>query len=166
MIQARTAIEHLESHSSDDGELLIERLTFDLGGFAIDSLGEILKQMAEVSDGHMTVESIIRRYRTGHLQIWTVRAGGKLVGAFVGEIAELESGQIQYQIHLAAGNAGSGRTLDSACRASIELIEKFAKDKGCSKIIVSGRRGWGRALPGFKEVARVFSRDINHESEQ
>jgi|TARA_A200000159_G_scaffold60145_1_gene55699 signal transduction histidine kinase len=44
-----------------------------------------------------------------------------------------------------------------------EHIENLAKDKGCSKVLINGRAGWGKALGGYKERSRVFEKDLTNE---
>ena len=39
-------------------------------------------------------------------------------------------------------------------------IESLAKDVGCSKVLINGRAGWGKALGGYKERTRVFEKEL------
>jgi len=41
-----------------------------------------------------------------------------------------------------------------------EHIENLAKDMGCSKVLINGRAGWGKALGGYKERTRVFEKEL------
>ena len=39
-------------------------------------------------------------------------------------------------------------------------IEGLAKEAGCSKVLINGRAGWGKALGGYKERTRVFEKEL------
>ena len=39
-------------------------------------------------------------------------------------------------------------------------IEDLAKEAGCSKVLINGRAGWGKALGGYKERTRVFEKEL------
>ena len=41
-----------------------------------------------------------------------------------------------------------------------EHIENLAKDMGCSKVLINGRAGWGKALGGYKERTRIFEKEL------
>lgn len=41
-----------------------------------------------------------------------------------------------------------------------EHIENLAKDMGCSKVLINGRAGWGKALSGYKERTRIFEKEL------
>ncbi len=40
------------------------------------------------------------------------------------------------------------------------LIVKWAKELGCSRVSIVGRRGWKKALSGYREMATIFSKEI------
>ncbi len=54
----------------------------------------------------------------------------------------------------------SGRPME----AGIELLERCITpwfiEQGCDLIEVNGRKGWGRALEGYREVSRVFVKEL------
>ena len=37
----------------------------------------------------------------------------------------------------------------------------MAKEQGCSRVTETGRKGWGRVLPGAKELGTALYRDIS-----
>lgn len=42
----------------------------------------------------------------------------------------------------------------------IEGLEKFAKDEGCKRTRINGRRGWLRALKGYRETQVTIEKEI------
>lgn len=42
----------------------------------------------------------------------------------------------------------------------IEGLEKFAKDEGCKRVRINGRRGWLRALDGYREMQVTMMKEI------
>jgi hypothetical protein len=40
------------------------------------------------------------------------------------------------------------------------MIERCARDLGCHRLTIAGRRGWLRALPGFREQATEITKDL------
>lgn len=43
----------------------------------------------------------------------------------------------------------------------LSQIETYAKDEGCKALRIFGRRGWLRALDGYRETAIVIEKDLN-----
>ena len=43
----------------------------------------------------------------------------------------------------------------------IETIEAFAIREGCASVAIYGRRGWARALDGYREIASVMEKRLN-----
>jgi len=41
-----------------------------------------------------------------------------------------------------------------------EKLESLAKDSECSKVLINGRAGWGKALTGYKERTRIFEKEL------
>lgn len=42
----------------------------------------------------------------------------------------------------------------------LPVIEKFAKDEGCNRILIFGREGWLRLLPQFRALRVVLERKL------
>lgn len=40
------------------------------------------------------------------------------------------------------------------------LIVKWAKEIGCNRVTLAGRKGWRRAMPGYTEMATILGKDI------
>jgi hypothetical protein len=39
-------------------------------------------------------------------------------------------------------------------------IEKYARDMGCNRISVTGRKGWARLLPDFREKLVIIEKEL------
>lgn len=39
-------------------------------------------------------------------------------------------------------------------------VTAMAREQGIDRVEICGRSGWGRVLPGFRETARVFVKDL------
>lgn len=57
----------------------------------------------------------------------------------------------------------SGSPLDDGLRLYREHTEPWLKEKGCEFVQIFGRAGWGKVLKDFREVGRVYVKDLNHE---
>ena len=52
---------------------------------------------------------------------------------------------------------------EGALEPLIELHEQivlWAKDQGCRKMRIIGRKGWLRVVPGYRETATVMEREL------
>lgn len=54
----------------------------------------------------------------------------------------------------------AGGDLDELSNELRPKIEAFAKQHGCSRTVIFGRRGWSRALPGYEAVAWSIAKDL------
>lgn len=48
-------------------------------------------------------------------------------------------------------------------RSTEARIREWAKAAGCDFFVIAGRRGWARALKGYREVLAVSARDLRTE---
>jgi hypothetical protein len=93
--------------------------------------------------------------RTGHKLLWLVVEDDKVRGAIVTRLM----------------NNGPERVLEitalgadvSAAKPRLSLIEKledFARAEGCAAVRITGRRGWARALRGYRTKAVILEREL------
>lgn len=40
------------------------------------------------------------------------------------------------------------------------IVSDWAKREGCSRFVLTGRRGWARALDGFREIAVFLNKEL------
>jgi hypothetical protein len=43
---------------------------------------------------------------------------------------------------------------------SEQLIESWAKERGCTRVVINGRRGWLKALKGYHELHTAVAKEI------
>jgi hypothetical protein len=55
----------------------------------------------------------------------------------------------------------SGKGLDGEAMQLLADIEAWMKERGCTDVVIEGRRGWGRVLEGYEEKATVFVKRLN-----
>lgn len=62
---------------------------------------------------------------------------------------------------LAGGDTTKGVLVLEECKKATVGIEQWAKEAGASLSAISGRPGWIRALPGYREAGRYAIKDIS-----
>lgn len=85
--------------------------------------------------------------------LWLACDGGHILAVMVTELELRPSGKICYL------GATCGRDLRSWKNLQ-QKIENYAKSEGCSKLVIEGRKGWIRALPGFCEVRSTIEKQL------
>lgn len=93
-------------------------------------------------------EHIWRALVEGRAQLWPMKHA-----AMVTTINTWPTGYKEAQAWLAGGE------LQNILEWT-PIIEKWAKDEGCARAIVSGRRGWLKALDGYRDVITVMAKDL------
>lgn len=53
-----------------------------------------------------------------------------------------------------------GATDQARCTPLLEVLEKYARDEGCQRCRIIGRRGWERMLPEYKPLAVIFEKEL------
>lgn len=89
----------------------------------------------------------------GRALIWLVWDKPHLAGAVVTQVSEVESGKVCTIV--AAGGEGLLRSLPL-----LSQIEDYAKKEGCRSMRVMGRRGWVRALRGYRTARVVLEKEL------
>ena len=89
----------------------------------------------------------------GRARLWVVWREPEIIAAVVTQIRPTTYSKVCYLC--AAG--GESREEWTHMMAN---IEEYARDMGCNKIRATGRKGWTRILPGFREKLIVFEKDI------
>lgn len=99
----------------------------------LDRFRDLLEEAMDHNGGTHTFDDLTVMVLQGRLRLWTTANSVALT-----EIVEYPR-QKHYHVFAAGGD------LDEI-RATIPLIEQAARDAGCCKMTLSGRRGWSRAL--------------------
>ena len=99
-----------------------------------------IKKAVEKSDGTYTAEEVKYGCLSGEYILWLVRSGK---AAIILMVSEYHNGK-QCDI-LMLGGDDMNEWLDE-----LEEIEGWAKRAGCDRMILTGRKGWQKMLPGYK----------------
>ena len=91
---------------------------------------------------------------SGEMQLWAVVSGPEVLAAVVTRLNETSKRKVCEIIY--AGSADKVGDWGFV----IEGIEEWARDAGCSRVMLAGRKGWLRALQGYEQTAVVMERAI------
>ena len=104
--------------------------------------------------------SIMKDVQTGDAQLWcVVDDSGDLVGAVVTRVSEFETGLISLTVQLAALERGV-RIPRESMQEMIVHLEGVGRMLGCDTVRITGRKGWGAILEGYKEIHRTYENTI------
>lgn len=132
----------------------------DLGAieFYWPNIVEMLKRVPDTW-ASSTLESLYQSAIAGHMQVWLVGPKDKIVSVVFTHILDFPAARTLEVIWLGGQGALNGLdVMDST-------ISEFARAQNCSRIDITGRRGWllEAKRHGFREVATIFSRPVAHE---
>lgn len=102
-----------------------------------------------IDDAYAAVDEITPDVRT-----WLIDGKGLLWVAVVDDsdfevVACLTTSLVHRRGGLALRlEASAGQDIDH-CLRHLEAIEQYALREGCYKVVLAGRQGWGRVLPGY-----------------
>src|ERR1700680_125027 len=90
-------------------------------------------------------EDILEKVRYGQILLWIAidEESGHIHAAMTTELVSMRCGLVCWM-----GQCSGDRMQDWSKFHG--LIEEYAKDEGCVKVILQGRRGWEAKLDGFK----------------
>lgn len=109
----------------------------------------MLKRACDRTDGRQSTRAVYKRLKRREMQMWVALDGQELLAAFASEIHRCPTGLPVFCIVLAGG---SGMRRWAA--AAIRTAKAFAREKGCARVDIHGRRGWLRVFrqQGFREL--------------
>ncbi len=111
----------------------------------------------EISRGNIKLKDVMAMQRDGRAQMWIAKTPEDLVSAvLVTERIKFVGGKRAIKTLLCGGKG----MLDRAMGPMLETVESFARDLGCQSMIVEGRKGWERALPGYTFSALVLEKEL------
>lgn len=106
-------------------------------------------------EGGLVLASAIRAdLAQGKKQLWGFKEG-VVLGIAVTEVFETPKGKC-CQICAACGTESSKGQID----AIIASIEAWAREIGCSRMMLQGRRGWLRRLDGYRQTGVVLEKEF------
>ena len=99
-----------------------------------------------LADTH-TLDDVHEAINDGRAELWPLRDS-----ALVTEIVEYPQRRV-LRVWLAGGK------LDELQRG-LPFLDQIAKDLGCSRIELEGRKGWVKVLDGYTERSIVLQKDV------
>jgi hypothetical protein len=143
-----------------EAPLIFVRPPLDVVRDAWPAISRLLERACERSDGSYTPDAVARQVVQGEATLWLgVTEAGELRFAVLTTIYAEPSGRRVAEISLAAG-VNVFAHLD----AMYAEVERWAVEYGASVVRIIGRRGWGRRLGGFRDVATVMEKPIGGEA--
>ncbi len=156
MTAAQPLTESSSSSSSVD-ELLLVPPGLDRT-YLLDEIGKQLESALALNNGKMSYDDVLEMYRKRMCQLWMMVRDKVIVGAVVSEIVNYVSGK--KVLRLLVCGSDTNTTLAGRLEIGMGVMEGFARDEGCSSVLIEGRRGWGRVLPEYHEVSTMFEKEL------
>lgn len=109
------------------------------------ALWPVLERAVEKGNGEYTAESLLIGIRNRDLQMWTdIDEEGVTRHAMVTTLEEFSDGKLVCKVLYIAGD-----DVDTWLGSTIDELESWAMDHGCSEMWGTGRKGWERKLEHF-----------------
>ena len=118
--------------------------------FDVEKIRGWIADALQYSGGTHTVDDVIERIMSGHLQLWPAERG-----CAVTEIVVYPRKKVLH-VFLAAGE------MDQII-AMIDSAIDWGKTQGCTGMTIAGRHGWSRVLAkyGYKPVMTVLEKEFD-----
>lgn len=115
----------------------------------------ISKGLERGGDGDWVLDDVKTGLANRDMQLWVAHGDqGNIVGAVVTQI--LNYPRFKSCLILSAG----GANVLEARQFVVQRIAEWAKNLGCTKMELLGRKGWERALPDWRVTGVFYRRDI------
>jgi hypothetical protein len=101
-------------------------------------------------------DDVRRHIERETMQLWLAWANGepRPRGVWVTEVLESARGRYCNIVVLAGGGFETWRHLEG-------FLAKWAREQGCVRLTMVGRKGWARRLGGWREAAVTLERQID-----
>lgn len=110
-----------------------------------------IKRVLSKVDLYYTIEYIKESLLSAEMQLWTSLEGTQIKSICITQI-QIHPKYKFLEIVMQAGQLTSVEHLDK--------IEQWGKSQGCTKVKLIGRRGWKKALPGYKETLVKLEKEL------
>lgn len=119
----------------------------------IPALLPYLKESEKWAKGRATVDDILRFVFTGQMQLWIGHEENTIYGHVITEIKEYPQCKMLV-VQYCAGEPNHMQYVDDEI---FDLLDRFAKDTGCSGVEFVGRPGWRKQAEKYEfEVRSVM----------
>lgn len=105
-------------------------------------------------DGRLYPESVLSDLLASTAQLWVVWSNDEMHGAVVTQRIEYPR-CTELQV-LAVG----GRRLHEWFGMGLGVLEQFARDRGCTRLVGYGRQGWGRLMPDYEQAFVAYRKEL------
>jgi hypothetical protein len=117
-----------------------------------DRCKSYIQRALDQSEGGYELEHVWDLIEKGRAQLWPTPGG-----CMVTIVDDLPNGLRVMRGWLAGGD--SLKEIQASC-APNGPIETWARQAGCKKVIIGGRRGWLRAFTGYRELMTVSVKEL------
>ena len=125
-------------------------------------ISEHMDRVPELWVPWWTKEAIYNSIANGRFQLWAGGHGGRVRMWLVTQVAHYPAGNVLQGILV------FGQEMDEYLDEFHVVLEKFARERNCFRMELSGRPGWSRKIGkfGFKMTAVTLSADVNETRTQ
>lgn len=121
----------------------------------------VLRLLALDPDPNQTAEALYALVCEERAQLWcVVPPCGHLHGILLTEIRHYPQ-RVVLNVVAACADRGAFHPLSAVGPDLLAVLEQHALEQGASAVRVTGRAGWAKLLPGYREVSRTFERDLS-----
>jgi hypothetical protein len=128
----------------------------------IPALLPYLKESEKWARGRATVDDILRFVFTGQMQLWIGHKENTIYGHVITEIKEYPQCKMLV-VQYCAGEPNHMQYVDDEI---FDLLDRFAKDTGCSGVEFVGRPGWRKQAEkyGFEVRSVMYQKFFKEET--
>jgi hypothetical protein len=107
-----------------------------------------IQDALDYAEGEHEIEHVWAALKSGEAQLWPTSNG-----AVITTLRTYPTGEKAIVWWLAGGALAELKDTERA-------VSEWAKRQGCTRAVISGRRGWLKALDGYRETATVMVRTL------
>lgn len=112
-----------------------------------------LPYLNRTSDYHWTVDDMLAAAMRGDVQLWIGLTDNRVSGVCLSKIINHHACSV-LRLTTMGGDGGDWNKM-------LDEPEIFARHHNCSRIEITGRRGWLKALEGFEEIHTTIAKELN-----
>lgn len=116
-----------------------------------DEIEPLVKRVLNKIDLYYTIEYIKESLLRAEMQLWTSLEGTQIKSICITQI-QIHPKYKFLNIVMQAGQLASVEHLHQ--------IEQWGKSQGCTRVKLTGRRGWKRVLPDYKETLIKLEKEL------
>jgi len=110
-----------------------------------------VKRVLDKIDLYYTIDYIKSSLLSAEMQLWTSLEGTQINSICITQI-KIHPKYKYLDIVMQAGQLASVAHLDQ--------IEQWGKSQGCTVVKITGRRGWKKTLPDYKEISITLEKEL------